>query len=87
MTLDKSTLSASRLTNPAAEAEAITPADTDLDQYTRALYVGTAGDVVVVMGGNDATITFTGVLAGSILPIRVSQVTSATTASDIVALY
>lgn len=54
---------------------------------TKALYVGGAGDVNVVMVGGQ-TVLFVGVLAGSILPISVTQVKSAsTTASSIVGLW
>ena len=71
---------------PAANAVAVTPSDSvDLAYVTRALYVGGAGDVSVQMG---ATVSFIGVQAGSVLPIRVSRVNAAgTTATGIVALW
>ena len=72
---------------PATHAEAVTPSDSaELTNVTRALYVGGAGNVVVVMHGGE-TVTFTGVPAGAILPIRVKQVKStSTTATSIVGL-
>jgi len=74
--------------DPADNAGAVTTSDTvDLAVFTRALYVGTAGNVVAVFAGGNA-VTFTGVAAGSILPIRVKRVNATnTTASNIVALY
>lgn len=54
---------------------------------TKAVYVGGAGDLNVVMQGGQ-TVLFVGVLAGSILPISVSQVKNASTsASSIVGLW
>jgi hypothetical protein len=56
------------------------------------LYVGTAGDVIVIiagtLGGGQAftPITFKAVPAGSILPVIVDYVVTGTTASNFVAL-
>jgi hypothetical protein len=71
----------------AYDASAVTPADDGALRVTRALYVGGAGNVKVDMAlGN--TVTFVGVVAGSILPIQVSRVYNTdTTATNIVALY
>jgi hypothetical protein len=56
-------------------------------EMPRALYVGGAGNLAVVMHDGTA-LTFTGVTAGSFLPIRVRQVKSTgTTASAILGLY
>lgn len=56
---------------------------------TRGLWVGGAGNVKVdLMGGG--TVTFTGVLAGTLLQIRASKIystTNGTTASNLVALW
>ena len=62
------------------------PADADLPEVTRGIYVGTAGDLVVRPSDGGGDVTFAGVPAGSILPVRVSQVRAATTASDLVGL-
>lgn len=75
------------LDSRAENAAAVTPADSDLAVTARALYVGGAGDVVVYMVGSTTAITFAGVAAGTILPIRVDQVRAATTATSIVALW
>lgn len=73
--------------SPASRAEAVTPSDsTDITRNSRGIYVGGAGNLAVTMvgGGN---VTFVGVAAGTILPIRVSRVLStSTTATSIVAL-
>lgn len=65
-------------------AFAITPSDTTVIM-ARALYVGTGGDLAVVTDAGQ-TVTFTGVLGGTILPVKVSQVKAATTASNIVGM-
>jgi hypothetical protein len=72
------------LTSPPEHALAILPDDAgDLPQVTRALYVGAAGDVTVRMRGGEA-VTFVGVSAGTLLPVRVSRVlASGTTAAGI----
>jgi hypothetical protein len=69
----------------ARHAFAIAKADADLAQPARALYVGGAGNLVVTMTSG-AVVTFTGVAAGSILPISVKRVANATTATSIIGL-
>lgn len=80
-------LGASSMSYPAEHAEAVTPSDsTDLLIVSRALYVGSGGNIAVVMASG-AAVTFTGVLTGAILPVRVSRVKStATTATSIVSI-
>jgi hypothetical protein len=64
---------------------AVTPGASALANPSRGLYVGGAGNVAVTMaGGGD--VTFSGVPAGMILPIRVTHVLGATTATNIIAL-
>lgn len=53
---------------------------------TRALYVGTGGDVTVTMAAG-TSVTFADVPAGTILPIQVTHVTAVSGAADILALY
>ncbi len=67
---------------PAYDAVAITPGSPH--PQTRGIYVGADGDITCLMAGG-STITFTGVPGGTILPVRVKQVT-ASTATDLVAL-
>jgi hypothetical protein len=68
-------------------AVAVTPSDTTVLTPTQCLYVGTTGNVAVVTVGGQ-TVTFTGVPAGTTLPIRCSKVNATnTTASTILALY
>lgn len=78
---------ASGLDSPAFTGFAIGTAayGTALSQTTRALYVGTGGTVVATMAGG-AALTFENVQDGSILPVRVSEVGTATTATGIVGL-
>ena len=74
--------------DPADRLVAVTPSDaTDLTG-ARALFVGGAGNLALMAVGDTAAVTLTGVLAGSIIPVRVSRVMSTnTTATNIVALY
>lgn len=73
---------------PARNFVAVTPHDsTDLTYLTKALYVGGAGNVAAVRADGTAVV-FSGVPAGTILPIRCRRVNStSTTATNIVALY
>ena len=84
--MNPSEFASSGTTTPAAFGVAVTPADTDLANLTRAIYVGGTGSLEVMMAADDTVITFVGVLAGSMLPIRVSQIRAASTATDILAL-
>jgi len=74
--------------SPASNAAAVTPSDsTDLGVFSRALYVGGAGNISAIMLGGQ-TVTFSGVPAGSLLPLRVKRVRSTdTTATNIVAIW
>jgi hypothetical protein len=74
---------------PAVGAAAVTPNDgTDLAVLpARALYIGGAGNISVDTAAGD-TVTFSGLAAGTILPVSVKRVRStSTTATLIVALY
>lgn len=74
---------------PALDYAAITPHDsTDFVGFvTRGIYVGGAGNVVAVRY-DDTPITFSGVPAGTVLPIRARRVNNtSTTATLLVALY
>lgn len=72
----------------AAGAVAVTPDDdNDLPRTRASLYVGTAGNIVVVMESGE-TVTFTNIQDGTFMPIRVNRVkATSTTATNIVALY
>jgi hypothetical protein len=75
---------------PAFRAYAATPSEsTDLPFVSRAIYVGTGGDLVVRMEGNDddTPVTFANVPDGVWLPIRVRRIRTASTASDLVVMY
>lgn len=79
-----------QLTYPAAGAVAVSPNDTtNLTFTTRGVYVGTTGNLTVIMQGDASLtpVTFASVQAGSLLPLRVIRVmTTNTTASNIVAV-
>lgn len=74
---------------PAVSAAAVTPNDsTDLaTSPTRSLWVGGAGNINVDMA-DGTTVLFSGLTAGTLLPVQVKRVRStSTTATLIVALY
>lgn len=77
------------LTSPAENAVAVTPHNsTDLTIATRALWIGGAGNISVEMVGGQSAVVFTGIPAGTLLPLRVTRVNStSTTATSIVAVY
>ncbi len=76
------------LSNPIEHLETVTPHDTTtLANVSRALYVGTGGDVTVLTKGGE-TKTLTAVPSGTWLPIRVQRVnTTGTTASNMLSGY
>lgn len=84
------------VSNPARRAFAITPGSSVLANITKALYVGGAGNVRVLLHGDTTPVTFVGVPAGTTLPIRAKIVYAtdtsvspqvSTTATSILGLY
>jgi hypothetical protein len=74
------------LDSPISNAFDILPSDdVDIQAATRALYIGTPGDIRVrLLGGADVTF----VQASGMLPVRVTRVfATETTADDIVGMY
>ena len=71
----------------AGNAEAVTPSDTvNIEGSPVVLYVGVTGNISVLTAGGDE-VTFLNAQAGSVLPVRVKRVNSAsTTATDMIAL-
>jgi hypothetical protein len=69
-------------------AAAVTPHDTnELTIYSRALYIGGAGNAVVQMV-DGTQVTLTGLLVGTVYPVAVKKVlATSTTATNIVALW
>jgi hypothetical protein len=76
----------SNVSDPARYGLAVTPSDVTVLNPTRALYIGTTGNLTVRMYGGQNNVTFTTVPVG-IFPIQVDRVlATGTTASNIVAL-
>jgi hypothetical protein len=73
------------LDSPAYEAFPITANGSELDTFTRSLYIGNGGTVEAIMA-NGGTVIFSNVGDGQILPIRVKAIGTVTTASEIVGL-
>jgi hypothetical protein len=68
-------------------AKAVTPSDTVDIPVTDGIYIGTTGNLAVVMEDGN-TVTYTSIAAGICHPLGVTRVNSTnTTASNIVALY
>lgn len=80
----------SEITRCAANFEAVTKSDSvnyTNSRVARALYVGGAGAVALV-SVHGVAVTFSGVLAGSVLPVQHIRVNSTnTTATNMVALF
>lgn len=76
------------ITSPARGGFAITPSDsTDLTAETRAIYVGSAGDVAAVLASGDE-VSFVGLAGGTVLPIRARRIkATGTTATALVGLH
>ena len=72
---------------PAGFAIEVTPAVTVLSLPSRAVYVGTTGDLVVTMAAENQQVTFVNIQGGSMLPIRVRSVDAGTTAGNVIAVY
>ena len=74
---------------PAGHVEATTTGDTSTNNFSReceGIYVGVTGNVAVVLPSGTA-VTFVGVPAGAILPVRAIRVnTTNTSASSMLAL-
>ncbi len=70
------------LGNPGQRVFPITPADAELPEYTTALFVETAGNLVFIpIENTDGEIITWAVAAGSYHPVSVRQVRAATTAT------
>lgn len=75
--------------NPAVEAVVATVGQnfTTSVKVARALYIGAAGDVTLILP-NDDPVQFKNVIAGTILPVRCKQVSVASASpANIVALF
>ena len=77
------------LSSPAEHAFSITPHATDeLSHTTRAIYIGGAGDVELVLKGDSTAVVFSAVPAGTLLPVRAKRVVSTnTTATGIIGVF
>ena len=74
--------------SPARHCFAVQPSDAqDLPTVTKAIYVGTGGDVTLRAVESEEDVTFRGVPTGSILDVRCSAIRAGgTTAADIVGM-
>lgn len=84
---DRYNWKSTQLSDPGVGGFAVTPSnDDDLQQMSRALYIGTGGDIAVKTRDGD-TLTFKNLGDGSILPLRCKRVlATGTTATDVIAL-
>lgn len=88
MPSDKFYTSADSLIAPSSACFPIVPSDAlELPEVTKAVYVGTGGQITLIPVDNQTAITFANVPSGGILDVRVSKVlATGTDASDIVGL-
>ena len=84
---DRFKSTSSGINGPANDGFIIAPDDgLDLNEITRAIFIGSGGDISLVTK-NGTLLTFSGLGAGSLLPVRASRVhATGTTASNIVGL-
>lgn len=69
-------------TSPPVDGFSITPSDgSSLSVTTRGIYVGVAGNLKVVTAGG-TTLTFVGLGAGMVHPLRVTKVFATDTTAD-----
>lgn len=75
--------------SPALNAFAVIPDNSqELTHVTRALFVGTGGDINLVLRDDNNEVLLKNVPSGGLLPVRAKLVKSTdTTAQDIVGLY
>lgn len=74
--------------DPGDRLATVTASDSTDLTGARGVYVGGGGDLALTAVGDSAAVTFVGVIAGTIIPVRVSRVMSTnTTATNIVAIY
>ena len=73
---------------PARTAFPLAPSDgDDLPYATKAVYIGTGGDLVIRAIGSDQDVTLRNVATGTVLAIRIKAVRlNGTTAADLVGL-
>ncbi len=92
MGIDRFGRDKSDVTSPARDGDIVTPGAAALPHVSRALWIGSGGDVVVNFAGygddpGEQNVTIKNVPDGYPLPIQVTHVLAGTTAADIVALY
>ncbi len=69
---------------PGNHAAVLTKSDSnDLATTSRALYIGGAGDINVIMAGGE-TVLFSAVPAGTVLPIAITRLKSTSTSATLV---
>jgi hypothetical protein len=73
------------LDSPAYDAFPITANGSELDTYTRFVYVGGGGSLNAVMASG-GTVAFAGVQNGSVLPLRLKAVLATSSVSGLVGL-
>lgn len=88
MPFDPFAANADSPSSPARECFSITPDDaSDITQVTKAIYVGSGGDVVLRAIESGGDVTFRNVPSGAILDVRVSAIrATGTSAADIIGL-
>lgn len=88
---DKFSKFPSSILGPASEGFPITPNDSaNFTQATRAIYVGGAGTLTVMMNTRDnanTILSFIGVPVGTTLQIRAKRMYTNSTATNVIGLY
>jgi hypothetical protein len=75
------------LQDPLTQGVAVTKSDTEMTYACRSIFVGGAGNLSLTLMDGTTVLVLTGVVAGTLLPIRARAIRAATTATNIVALW
>lgn len=75
--------------DPFMDAEQITPSDTvELENYTRGVWIGVGGDVVMILAASGTAVTFKNIPSGTMIPMVIRQIKlTGTTAQNIVGMW
>ncbi|MBU0642351.1 MAG: hypothetical protein KJ731_15500 [Alphaproteobacteria bacterium] len=89
MSIDKFLNNTTSLTAPVSNGFSVIASDTEDQPYvTRGLYVGTSGNVTVLLAGDSTPVTLNNLVAGVLHPLRVKRVyATGLTAAALVGVY
>ena len=72
--------------DPAVRIDDVTPSDSTV-LTSRAIWVGSGGDLAVIPGGQSTAVTIKNVPSGCLLPLQVSKVMSTNTTASYIQVW